>query len=369
MNKSYIIAHDLGTSGTKAVLTDMEGSVIAAAESRYQVHYFANGGAEQDPEDWWQAITETTRQIMEKTGIKAEEVAGLSMSAQMAGTLPVDVNGQPLRRAMIWLDARAETEGEILRKSTGFDFISGKASSAKVFWIKRNEPEVYKQTHKFLDCKDFLQYRMTGEFATDHSLAIATTYFNPWDRVWWPEVLEAMGVPEDKLPKLMSSTDIVGKLTSAAADQLGLLEGIPVVSGGGDVPCAVIGSGAISLGRGHLYLGTSAWIMASSAEFILGAEGVYPSIGCDKDTFTLGGEMDNAGGCLKWFRENLLGMEDEKAAAREDKPIFQYMDDLALQTPNGADGLLFLPWLWGERSHLNDDQIRGGFVNLGLNHT
>jgi xylulokinase len=365
----FIMAHDLGTSGTKAVLTDTEGTVIASAESRYTVHYDADGGAEQDPEDWWQAIVETTHQILEKTGITADEVAGLCMSAQMVGTLPVDIEGKPLRRAMIWLDARAEKEGAILHEKTGFDFISGKACSAKVYWIKENEPDIYKQTHKILDCKDFLQYRMTGVFATDLSLAIATTYFNPWDRVWWSDVLEAMGVPEEKLPKILASTDQVGTLTAEAAQQLRLKEGIPIISGGGDVPCAVIGSGAISPGTGHLYLGTSAWVMASTTDFVLGAEGVYPSIGCDKGTFTLGGEMDNAGGCLKWFKENLMGKEDEEAAEKLNMSIFQYMDHLAGQVPDGAEGLLFLPWMWGERSPLDDDNLRGGFVNLGLNHT
>ncbi|MCP4750165.1 MAG: hypothetical protein GY866_04695 [Proteobacteria bacterium] len=369
MEKSYIIAHDLGTSGTKAVLIDIDGTVVASAESRYEVHYSADGGAEQDPEDWWRAIVETTRELMAETGADSKRIVGLSMSAQMVGTLPVDDSGRPLRRAMIWLDARAEREAEILREKTGYDFISGKAPSAKVFWIMRHEPEIYARTHKMLDCKDFLQFRMTGVYATDHSLSVATTYFNPWSRQWWPEVLEAMGLPAEKLPTPMPSTDIVGRLTAQAAQELGLAEGTPVVGGGGDMPCAAIGSGAISPGHGHLYLGTSAWVMTGTEEFVLSAEGIAPSVGCDSRAYLLGGEMDNAGGCLKWFQRNLVGKEDEEAAAENDESILQYMDRRSAEVPPGSEGLVFLPWMWGERSPLDDDNVRGGFANLGLNHT
>jgi len=173
MPESYIIAHDLGTSGCKATLTDIKGVILASAEKRYPVHYYPNGGAEQDAEDWWMAIVETTHEMMAKIDITPEQVAGMSMSAQMVGTLPVDEQGQTLRPAMIWLDARAQEEAEYLAKQTGFDFIDGKAPSAKVRWIIENEPDVYAKTHKMLDCKDYVQFRMTGVFATrlrDHIL-------------------------------------------------------------------------------------------------------------------------------------------------------------------------------------------------------
>lgn len=365
----YLIAHDLGTSGCKAAMTDLTGHVLASAERRYEVHYSPDGGAEQDPEDWWQAIVETTKEMMSKVDVEPKAVAGLSMSAQMVGTLPVDENGDPLRRAMIWLDSRAEKEAEILCEKTKLPFIGGKAPSAKVYWIKRNEPEIFAKAYKFLDCKDYLQARMTGVYGTDFALASGTTYFNPWTQVWWKDVLEAMEVPLDMLPTPMLSTDVVGTLKKKAADQMGLVEGIPVVSGSGDVPCAVIGSGAISPGRSHLYLGTSAWIMAMTTEFILDSEGVMGGVGCDQSTYALGGEMDNAGGCLKWFHENLIGKEEEAAAKSEGVNIFQYMDRLAEKVPPGSEGLLFLPWVWGERSPVDDDNVRGGFVNLGLNHT
>jgi len=369
MAESYIIAHDLGTSGNKAALTDLTGKVIASAERRYEVHYSPDGGAEQDPEDWWQAIVKTTREMMDKANVSPKQIAGLSMSAQMVGTLPVDAAGEPLRRAMIWLDARAEKEGEILRQKTKLPFIGGKAPSAKIYWIMRNEPEIYAKTHKMLDCKDFLQFRMTGVYATDFTLASATTYFNPWTNKWWANILKAMELPVEKLPTAMLSTDVVGKLTAKAATELGLVEGTPVVSGGGDIPCAIIGSGAISPGRSHLYLGTSAWVMAITNEFILDAEGLIPCVGCDRTTYALGGEMDNAGGCLKWFSENLMSQEDRVAAARDGITIYQYMDRLAEKVPPGSEGLLFLPWMWGERAPIDDDNIRGGFANLSLNHT
>ena len=364
----YLLAHDLGTSGCKAALTDLTGKVLASAERRYEVHYSPDGGAEQDPEDWWQAIVETTKAMMAQVEVEPQEIAGLSMSAQMVGTLPVDVDGKPLRPAMIWLDSRAEKEAEILVEKTKLPFIGGKAPSAKVYWIMRNEPEIYAKTHKMLDCKDFIQFRMTGVYATDFTLASATTYFNPWTNVWWDDILKAMELPIEKVPTAMLSTDVVGKLTAKAADELGLVEGTPVVSGGGDVACAVIGSGAISPGRSHLYLGTSAWVMAITNEFVLDAEGVMPGVGCDRTTYALGGEMDNAGGCLKWFAEKILSKDDWAAAEKDGLTIYQYMDKLADKVPPGSEGLLFLPWVWGERSPVEDDKVRGGFVNLGLNH-
>jgi xylulokinase len=369
MDEKYLIAHDLGTSGTKAALTDLTGRVVATAESRYGVYYSADGGAEQDPQDWWQAIVKTTRAMMAKAGVDPSQVVGMSMDAQMAGTVPVDKDGNALRRVLIWLDARAEKEAEILIERTQLPFITGKAPSAKVLWIMRNEPEIYAKTYKMLDCKDYLQARMTGEYGTDYTCAMATTYFNPWTLDWWEDVLAAMEFPKEKLPTSMPSTQIVGKLKSDVAKELGLLPGTPVISGGGDVPCAVIGSGAISLGRSHLYLGTSAWVFAITDQFNLEAEGLWPGAGCDPTTFLLGGEMDNAGGCLKWFNENILGKEDAEAAQKGGMTIFQYVDQKASEIPAGVEGMLFLPWVWGERSPLDDDNVRGGFVNLGLNHT
>jgi xylulokinase len=369
MTETYIIAHDLGTSGCKAAITDLKGVVLASSEKRYPVHYSPDGGAEQDPEDWWKAIVDTTHEMMAKIKIAPDQVAGMSMSSQMVGTLPVDEQGKPLRPAMIWLDARAQKEADYLVKKTGFDFIDGKAPSAKIRWIIQNELDVYAKTHKMLDCKDYLQHRMTGVFATDYTLASATTYFNPWAVQWWSDVLDAMELPVDKLPTAMAATDKVGDLTEEAAIELGLRPGIPVISGGGDVPCAVIGSGAISIGRSHLYLGTSAWIFAITDSFILDAEGIAPVVGCDRTSYALGGEMDNAGGCLKWFLENLITQEDHDAATAQGISIYQYMDKIAEEVPPGAEGLLFLPWIWGERSPVNDENVRGGFVNLGSNHT
>jgi len=178
-----------------------------------------------------------------------------------------------------------------------------------------------------------------------------------------------MELPIDKLPTAMASTAKVGELTEQAAMELGLRPGIPVICGGGDAACAVIGSGAISVGRSHLYLGTSAWIFAITKDLVLDAEGIAAGVGCDRTTYALGGEMDNAGGCLKWFLEHLITQADHETAATQGLSIYQYMDKLAAEVPPGAEGLLFLPWMWGERSPVNDEGVRGGFINLGLNHT
>lgn len=369
MAQQYLIAHDLGTSGVKAALTDMTGRVIASAEKRYGIYYTGDGGAEQDVEEWWRAIIATTREMMAESGVEPGQIAGLTMDAQMAGTVPVDAGGRPLRRVMTWLDSRAQEEGNTLARATGMPVFTGKANSAKIMWIKNHEPEIYARTHKFLDCKDVLQLRMTGEFGTDLSCAIATLCLNPENMSWWEEILGIIDVPLDKFPPLMPSTQVVGRLKAQAATELGLKEGTPVVSGGGDVPCAVIGSGAISPGHAHLYLGTSAWIFASTSDFRLDAAGVAPGVSCVPGMFYLGGETDNAGGCLKWFIENVMSQEDKDAAKAQGMNAFQYLDTKAAATPPGAEGLLFLPWMWGERSPVDDDLVRGGFAMLGMNHT
>jgi xylulokinase len=158
----------------------------------------------------------------------------------MAGTIPVDKDGKALRRALIWLDARAEKEAEILKERTQLPFITGKSPSSKVLWIKRNEPEIFAKTYKMLDCKDYVQARMTGEYGTDFSCAFAMTYFNPEVMGWWTDVLAAMEITEDLLPTPMPSTQVVGKLKPEIAQELGLLAGTPVVSGGGDVPLHLV---------------------------------------------------------------------------------------------------------------------------------
>src|SRR5512141_3225041 len=210
MTDRYLIAHDLGTSGVKAALTDLTGRVIAAAERRYGVYYTADGGAEQDFEEWWQAIIATTHEMMAKAGVEPGQIAGMSMSAQMAGTVPVDADGKPLRRVMTWLDSRAQEEGNILAAATGMPFFTGKANSAKIMWIKNHEPEIYARTHKFLDCKDIVQLRMTGEYGTDLSCAIGTLCLNPETMSWWEDILGIIEVPAEKFPPVLQSVDVVG---------------------------------------------------------------------------------------------------------------------------------------------------------------
>ena len=369
MAESYILAHDLGTSGNKAALTDLSGAVRATAFRPYDVHYVANGGAEQDPEDWWQAVVESSREALSKAGVDPRQVIGISLSAQMLGTLPVDSAGEPLHRAMIWLDARAEKEAEWVRANTWLDFVTGKDVIAKRLWIMRNEPEVFARADKIVDCKDFILFRMTGNHATAWSLASVTGLFNAVTHEWWPEVCSAIEFPMEKLPPAFPSTEVVGRLTRAAASQMGLVEGTPVVCGGGDVPCAAVGSGALSPGCGHLYLGTSAWVALATSEYALDPESrIFPLCSNDPSMFNVVGEIESAGGCLKWFKD-VLGKEEEAAARRDGISAYQLMDRLAEEVPAGADGLLFLPWLWGERAPVNDEKVRGGFACLGLNHT
>jgi xylulokinase len=242
----YILAHDLGTSGNKATLFSLEGKLGAGVLCEYPVLYPGGNAVEQDPEDYWKAVCLSTRQLLEKAGVQGGDVEAVCFSGQMMGCLLVDSEGRPLRNILIWADSRAGRQEQDMIRRAGMEKtyritghrISASYSAAKLLWIRENEPEIFRRSHKMLLAKDYIIFKLTGKFVTDYSDASGTNLFNLTEKKWDREILKALDISEDLLPEVRPSTDRAGGITREAAEETGLITGTPVIIGGGDGSCA-----------------------------------------------------------------------------------------------------------------------------------
>lgn len=373
----YILAHDLGTSGNKATLYDLEGKLCSSSAYEYPTYYPEDGWVEQDPEDWWKAVCVTSKDLLEKSGINKNEIACVTFSAQMMGCLPVDKKGCPLRRSIIWADMRAAKQAGFIEKSLGMERvykitghrISSSYSAAKILWVMDNEPEIFKRTYKILQAKDYIIYRMTGEFVTDYSDASGTNLLDIVKKGWSDDILNAIGIPEEILPKLNSSTDIAGKLSAEAAGQTGLVAGIPVVIGGGDGCCAAVGAGVVEEGKTYNVVGSSSWIALASKEPVFDPEmRTFSWVHLDSSLYSPCGTMQTAGYSLNWLKNTLCGLEVMQAKELKVSP-YSLIDEKVETSPPGSNNLLFLPYLLGERSPRWNPDAKGAFIGLKMTHS
>jgi xylulokinase len=375
--EKFIVSHDVGTGGSKAVLTDMSGAILASSFEPYGTSYPHPHWAEQDPLDWWNAVASSTRKVIKEAKIKPRQVAGMGFATQLLGVLPVDGGGNPLRQAIIWLDSRADEQAaRMVRRLGGPKVVmllagavpSGKDVVCKLQWIRDKEPRVWEDTHKFLDVTGYLVFRATGNMAVDHTGAGVTGLLNPKNRQWSGTLARLLGIPLDKLPDIKSSIEIAGLLTPGAAEEMGLEPGTPVIVGMGDIAAAATGSGALEDGDAHIYLGTSGWLCISVAKpKNLGKNGIYSVASSDPEMFLMIGESETAGACLKWFAEE-LGRPEEWEKAQDEMAIFAVLDEVVEKVEPGAGRLLFTPWMFGERAPVTDTTLRASFINLGLEH-
>ena len=370
------IGHDLGTGGDKAVLIDADGHIRAMAFVPYGLDHPRPGWAEQDPAAYWSAVGEATRAVMERSGIDPARVHGVGFAAQMLTQVPVDRSGAPTRRAISWLDARAEVEAaRIVRRLGGRQLVrvvagavpSAKDVVAKWAWIRDNEPDVWERTVALTDATGYLVARASGVVCADHTAGGGTGMIDRGKRTWSRPLLTASGLGGQqvrrRLPELRACSEVVGGLTSEAAAHLGLVAGTPVVAGVGDVPAAQVGSGAVLDGQAHVCLGTSAWLCVTTSSIAdLPAHGVFSLPAADLSTFATVGEMETAGECLDWFARVLFPDSDEASAVAA-------LVAAAAGAPPGCDGLTFAPWLFGERAPVNDPALRATFLGLSLQHT
>lgn len=370
----YLIAHDLGTSSDKASLFSTEGRLIGSYTVPYDVHFFGKNCAEQDPEDWWRAVCTATNKIIEQ--IDPEDVLAVSFSSQMQACIVVDREGNALRPAMIWADLRAEEQAGQLEERVGYDRmyelnghrVSASYSIEKLMWIRDHEPEVYERTYKMLLAKDYIICRLTGEFVTDYSEASGTDAFNLRELSWSQEILEAAGIGQDKLPELHASVDVIGTLSEGAAKALGLTTKTKVVCGGGDGPCSALGAGSIKSGQNFLSFGTSAWVAGTSDEMFLDKEKTLICFGhVITGKYMPCGTMQAAGSSYSYIKNAFCG-EEERKAKEAGESVYEALNRLVEASPAGAKGLIFLPYLLGERSPRWNPDTSGSFLGIKMEH-
>jgi xylulokinase len=372
----YILAHDVGTTGDKATLYDEDGSLVKSTFVGYHTAFPRPGWVEQNPEDWWRALCGSTRELLQVTGVPPSDIAGVAFSGQMMGAVATDAQSRPLRDAIIWADQRAVAQVDRVADRisprdvyavTGHR-LSASYSAAKMLWLKDFEPRTYDQTFKFLQAKDFLAARLAGVFVTDPSDASGTNLYDLTFGSWSAEIVDAFGIDAAKLPDIHPSIEVAGEVQPSAARETGLRAGTPVVIGGGDGSCAAAGAGVIDAGQAYNVIGSSSWIGLATPKPILDPEmrtftwaHVVPGM------FSPCGTMQAAGTSYQWARDQLA--QSEQSVARSlGLPVYELMNQEIQQSPPGARGLLFLPYLMGERSPRWNPGARGAFIGLTVRH-
>ncbi len=364
-----ILAHDLGTTGNKASLFDVEGNLLDRAFAEYKTYYPRPGWAEQDPEDWWRAVRVSTRELLARSGRPADDVAVVSFSGEMMSCLPVDAGGVPLRSAIIWADQRADSEASDLAERVGhqrvYEITGHRAgpnyTAAKMLWLRHHQPDLYARTHKVLQAKDYVVYGLTGVYATDYSDASGTLLFDLRKRCWAKEIFAALDCSPELMPVAWPSATVVGIVTARASELTGLASGTPVVIGGGDGACATVGAGVVAPGDAYNYLGSSSWISFVAREPLCDPkQRTFTFAHLDPDYLFPTGTMQCAGGSYDWLERLLRGDAEER--------IYQQLDQLASGVEPGAQGLFFLPYLIGERSPHWNPKARAAFVGLSMVH-
>lgn len=372
-----LLGIDIGTSGTKTVLFDEQGQALASYTGEYPLSQPQNGWAEQDPEDWWRAVCDGVRAVLTKAPPERGERIAVGLSGQMHGLVLLDRAGQVLRPAILWCDQRTAAEAERMKQLVGerrlIDISANPAmtgfTAAKILWVQAHEPELYARCAHILLPKDYIRYRLTGEFATEVSDASGMQLMDIGGRCWSSELLQAFGVDRSLLPQLFESPELTGTVHAAAAAETGLPAGTPVAAGAGDNAAAAVGTGIVRQGSAFNTIGTSAVIYAVTDTLRLDPAGrVHSLCASVPGKWTLMSCTQSAGLSLKWLRDTCCAGEVARAEAEGIDP-YRLMDEEAAQIPPGADKLLFLPYLMGERSPHPDPDCRGVFFGLSARHT
>jgi xylulokinase len=375
--KNHILAHDLGTTGNKATLYNQEGRLVGSAFHAYNTEYAQTRWAEQNPEDWWQAVCASTHSLLEQTTIPRTDIACTVFSGQMMGCVPLDKNARPLREAIIWADQRSVDQekwvGERVSPQEVYRItghrLSASYSLCKMLWLRDHQPEIYHSTYKFVHAKDSIVARMTGAFVTDPSDASGMNLYDLEKGQWSERIVDAVGLEADQLPEIRRSIDVVGEVLPNVADEIGVASGTPVIIGGGDGPCAAAGAGVVREGTAYNYIGSSSWIALASPRPLYDPECKNFTFGhIIPDMFMPTGTMQAAGASYQWMRDQLCSAEIFDAQITGGSP-YELMNAQAAKSPAGANGLIYLPYLMGERSPRWNPKARGAFIGLTIRHT
>ncbi len=375
MPAGRIIAYDLGTGGAKASLHAEDGACLRSVFLPYETRYPAGGWHEQRPDDWWRAIVEATRRLLE--GADAGAVEGLALSGQSLGVVPVDASGALLREwTPIWSDTRAVAQtkvffGRVDRErwymTTGNGFPAECYAVFKAMWYRDEEPEMLRKARWLLGSKDWVNLRLTGRAVTDHSYASGSGVYDLARWAYADEFVAASGLRRELYPEILPSTAIVGGLSRQAATLLGLREGLPVVCGGVDNSCMALGARNLADGRVYTSLGSSSWIAVSSRAPVLDpVKKPYVFAHVVPELFTSAVSIFAGGSSFRWARDALLGLRAADLGGREP---YEVMNEMAARSPVGANRLLFNPSLAGGSSQEPSPNLRGGFTGLDLRHT
>ena len=384
-----VLAIDLGTSGPKVALVAETGAVIASEYEPTRLILTDDGGVEQDPDDWWRAITTASRRVMASGVVSPEQVIGVCCTAQWLGTVAIDGGGRHLMNSLIWMDARGApympgiTGGTVtvqgyeprkitrwIKVSGGAPGHSGKDPTAHILWIKHHRPDVYAETATFLEPKDYLNLRLTGRAvaSVDSIAGHFVTDNRDLDHVTYDDqLIEFSELDRATLPDLVRAVDVVGPLLDGAAAELGVPAGIDVVAGTPDVQSATLGSGALADFQAHLYLGTSSWITChvpfKKTDLFANMASLPAAV---PNRYFVGNDQETAGACLGWLRDNILWPDDGLGTGPAPDDAFALIDKLAATAPVGSGSVIFTPWLNGERTPVDDRNLRASWVNQSL---
>ena len=373
---SYVIGVDLGTSGTKTVLFDEIGNVIVSHTVEYPLYQEKNGWAEQDPLDWYNATITTIKTVLDKSNIDSAEIKGIGLSGQMHGLVMLDKDFNVLRKSIIWCDQRTGKECEEITEIVGAEkvieitanpVLTGFTAS-KIRWVMKNEPNVFEKCRYILLPKDYVRLMLTGELATEVSDASGMQLLDVPNRKWSKTMLDALNISEDMLGKVYESPEVTGEITQKVADITGLKKGTIVVGGAGDNAAASVGTGVVEDGKAFTTIGTSGVVYAHTSKVTIDPKGRVHTFCCAvPNCWHVMGVTQGAGLSLKWFRDNFCTSEKETAKLMGVDEYY-LMDKEAEKIPVGADRLLYLPYLMGERTPHLDPNARGMFFGLSAIH-
>jgi len=362
----YFLGIDVSTTATKALLIDSSGNVVAVSATGYPFETPHPLWSEQDPDLWWDGAQKSIRSVIEKSRIDPSAIGGIGLTGQMHGLVLLNKHGDVLRPAILWNDQRTQDQCEEIHRRIGrekFIQITGNVAlpgftAPKILWVKENEPEIFSQVAHVLLPKDFVRYKLTGDFAMDKADGSGTVLFDLKSRIWSDEILSALDLRRDWMPPLFEGPQITGRLTTAAAAMTGLIAGIPVMAGGGDQAAQAIGVGAVEPGIVALTVGTSGVVFATTYSPLIEPEGrLHAFCHAIPGAWHLMGVMLSAAGSLQWYRDTLA-------------PGMSFVDLLkeAEYVPPGSEGLQFLPYLIGERTPHPNPLARGAFIGLTVRH-
>jgi len=370
----YLVGIDVGTSGTKTVLFDTRGRSVASKMIEHPLHAPKPGWSEQDPEDWWRATCQSLRGVTAR--VKAAEIKGISFSGQMHGSVFLDGKRNVIRECILWNDSRTHRECDEIYTRLGrknlHQWTANPAlcgfTAPKVLWLRNHEPRNYARVRTLVLPKDYIRFRLTGEICMEVSDAAGTLLFDVQKRKWSPQVLKGLEIDPAIMPRVIESQDVAGHITREAARLTGLKEGTPVIAGGADNPCGAIGTGVVREGRVLCSLGTSGVLFAPTNKMRRDPNLALHSF-CHSvpGLWYLMGVVLSAGMSLRWYRDRIAG-EERALAKRKRTDVYNLLMDQAAGVGRGSEGLIFLPYLMGERSPHGDPHAKGVFFGLTYRH-